>query len=173
MEENQEDLLYSLSEISKLTGLSNDLVRLYEKEFDLKIARTKEIGGHRRYTEANLREIREIQAQLQQQKLSYKQVRNLRAGLLPSAANETAAAIVSEAAELKEMREKMENMEKKMDKLIEMNGEMANAMDKQKEYIENALKTRDEALMLELRDRLAEKQQQPRGFFNFFRGNKK
>lgn len=160
----------SLAEAAKTLGLSNDLLRRYEREFDLKIHRTE--GGHRRYSAENLAEIREIKGQLHQQNLSYKQVKNLRAGLLPSAAVETAAAIVSEAAELKTLREKMEGMEQNMEKLIAMNEAMADALDRQQLYIENALKTRDEALMLELRGRLADKQEQPKkGFFGRLFGN--
>ncbi|MGR9527766.1 MerR family transcriptional regulator (plasmid) [Priestia megaterium] len=47
-----EEVVYTLKDTVKLTGLSIDLVRLYEKEFNLQIQRTE--GGHRRYTKQNI-----------------------------------------------------------------------------------------------------------------------
>ncbi|HWL22690.1 MAG TPA: MerR family transcriptional regulator, partial [Ureibacillus sp.] len=46
MSKNLDDeIVYTLKDTVKLTGLSVDLIRLYEKEFNLQIQRTE--GGHR------------------------------------------------------------------------------------------------------------------------------
>ena len=50
MDQNKE---FSLREVSEVTGLSSDLLRLYEKEFNLQVERTK--GGHRRYSRKKCR----------------------------------------------------------------------------------------------------------------------
>lgn len=149
----------SLAEVVKITGLSNDLIRLYEKEFDLVIPRTS--GGHRRYNKENVEEIIKIKKMVQEQKLSYKEIRNIRAGLIPAAPETSAAAATPD--ELKELREAVERMEDNMAKLLTLNEAMAKKMDDQQRYIEGALETRQQALMLEIRTRLEEKQK--RGFF--------
>ncbi|MCJ7992644.1 MerR family transcriptional regulator [Priestia sp. OVS21] len=50
--ETDSGVVYTLKDTVKLTGLSIDLVRLYEKEFNLQIQRTE--GGHRRYNKQNI-----------------------------------------------------------------------------------------------------------------------
>ncbi|HDR7220621.1 TPA: MerR family transcriptional regulator [Bacillus cereus] len=71
MEENKE---YSMKEVSKVTGLSSDLLRTYEKEFNLQINRTQ--GGHRRYTEEDINQLVTIKKKIQDLNWSYKQVRS-------------------------------------------------------------------------------------------------
>ncbi|WP_456364808.1 MerR family transcriptional regulator [Priestia aryabhattai] len=51
-EKNKDEVVYTLKDTVKLTGLSVDLIRLYEKEFNLQIQRTE--GGHRRYNKTNI-----------------------------------------------------------------------------------------------------------------------
>ncbi|MGR5906286.1 MerR family transcriptional regulator [Bacillus paranthracis] len=71
MEEIKE---FTQKEVSELTELSSDLLRLYEKEFNLDIKRTK--GNHRRYTEEDINKFVTIKKMIQDQNLSYKQVRS-------------------------------------------------------------------------------------------------
>ncbi|HDR7970086.1 TPA: MerR family transcriptional regulator [Bacillus cereus] len=70
LEQNKE---YTQKEVAEITGLSNDLLRLYEKEFNLEIARTK--GNHRRYSQEDINKFVTIRKMIQEQSLSYKQVR--------------------------------------------------------------------------------------------------
>lgn len=69
MKKNKE---YTLKEVSSMTGLSNDLIRLYEKEFNLQFKRTE--GGHRRFNEKNVEMLNGIKQKIQNQNWSYKQV---------------------------------------------------------------------------------------------------
>jgi len=58
MSKNLDDeIVYTLKDTVKLTGLSVDLIRLYEKEFNLQIQRTE--GGHRRYNKQNINLLKE------------------------------------------------------------------------------------------------------------------
>ncbi|WP_310877697.1 MerR family transcriptional regulator [Priestia megaterium] len=57
-EKNKDEVVYTLKDTVKLTGLSVDLIRLYEKEFNLQIQRTE--GGHRRYNKQNIDLLTEI-----------------------------------------------------------------------------------------------------------------
>ncbi|MEI4618225.1 MerR family transcriptional regulator [Bacillus cereus] len=75
MEKNKE---YTQKEVVELTGVSNDLLRVYEKEFSLNISRTP--GGHRRYSEEDIKSIISIRKKIQEQNWSYKQVRAWRNG---------------------------------------------------------------------------------------------
>lgn len=70
MEENRE---YTMKEVVEITELTNDLLRVYEKEFNLQIARTK--GGHRRYNEEDINQLITIKKKIQDQNWSYKQIR--------------------------------------------------------------------------------------------------
>lgn len=70
LEQNKE---YTQKEVAEITALSNDLLRLYEKEFNLEINRTK--GGHRRYSQEDINKFITIKKMIQDQNLSYKQVR--------------------------------------------------------------------------------------------------
>ncbi|MHB0801545.1 MerR family transcriptional regulator [Bacillus thuringiensis] len=70
MEENHE---YTMKETTEITDLSSDLLRLYEKEFNLQIGRTP--GGHRRYGEKDINTLITIKKKIQEQNWSYKQVR--------------------------------------------------------------------------------------------------
>lgn len=165
----------SLSEVAKITGLSNDLIRLYEKEFDLEIPRTKEVGGHRRYSKEHVDEILKIKKMIQEQKLSYKDIKNIRAGLLPT--SETAATLATPS--VNEMREYIEQneqrtqrLEQQMADLLILNKEIISKMDKQQQYIEGALQNRDQALMLEIRTRLEEKQQEKKSLLKRIFGSK-
>lgn len=65
---------FTQKEVSELTELSSDLLRLYEKEFNLNIKRTK--GNHRRYTQEDINKFVTIKKMIQDQNLSYKQVRS-------------------------------------------------------------------------------------------------
>lgn len=71
---NEEQNEYKMKEVSELTGLSNDLLRVYEEEFNLQINRTN--GGHRRYTEDDINKFISIKKKIQEQNWSYKKVRS-------------------------------------------------------------------------------------------------
>ncbi|WP_144519576.1 MerR family transcriptional regulator [Bacillus thuringiensis] len=75
MEKNKE---YTQKEVVEITGISNDLLRVYEKEFNLNISRTP--GGHRRYNEEDIKNLVSIRKKIHEQNWSYKQVRSWRNG---------------------------------------------------------------------------------------------
>lgn len=62
-----------MKDVSKITGLSEQAVRIYEKEFNIQVDRTQ--GGHRRYTRENINLLLAIKEKIEVNKYSHKQVR--------------------------------------------------------------------------------------------------
>lgn len=104
--------------MNEITGLSNDLLRIYEKEFNLQIKRTD--GGHRRYTESDINQLVTIKKMIQEQKLSYKQVRNWLNGedITPSLQDHKVSSNVQK--ELQEHKEMIRDLAEKLDKSMQM-----------------------------------------------------
>ncbi|SED17953.1 MerR family transcriptional regulator [Paenibacillus sp. GP183] len=64
--------LLTQKQVSDITGLSDDLIRLYEKNFNIQVSRTN--GGHRRYSKENVELLNAIKKKIQEQNWSYDQV---------------------------------------------------------------------------------------------------
>ncbi|BCC56652.1 MerR family transcriptional regulator [Bacillus cereus] len=113
MESNQEAKEYKMKEVSEITGLSNDLLRTYEEEFNLQIARTS--GGHRRYTEEDINTFVTIKKKIQEQNWSYKKIRSWLSG-------EEMSVPIQE-------HQVVSNLEKKLDKQAEMIQDLTDKLD--------------------------------------------
>lgn len=186
MSKNLDDeIVYTLKDTVKLTGLSIDLIRLYEKEFNLQIQRTE--GGHRRYNKQNIDLLIEIKKRIQEQNWSYKMINQWLHG-----------EILAETVEVQSnLEKKVESLEKKVQELLYRSEKdeqfqlaliqrldeqgklikyLTEKLDHQDKYIENNLEKRDEKLTSAIREisdtkRLIAAAQEnleakPKGFWN-------
>lgn len=129
MEQNQD---FSLKETSDITGLSNDLLRLYEKEFNLQVARTK--GGHRRYTKQNIELLLSIKQKIQDQRWSYKQVSAwINGNVEPLIENQEVVSTIEK--QMDAMQKEMAELRAEIGALTQINRELVISLQKQSEYI--------------------------------------
>ncbi len=49
------EAFYSTKQVAEMTELSDDLIRVYQKEFNLQVERTSR--GHRRFTQKNISDL--------------------------------------------------------------------------------------------------------------------
>ncbi|MHC5534634.1 MerR family transcriptional regulator [Priestia megaterium] len=180
-----EGIVYTLKDTVKLTGLSIDLIRLYEKEFNLQIQRTE--GGHRRYTKNNIDLLIEIKKRIQEQNWSYKMVNQWLQG-----------EVITEAVDIQSnLEKKIDSLENKVQELLDRSEtdeqfqlaliqrldeqgtlikQLTDKLDSQDRYIENNLEKRDEKLTNAIREISDTKkliaaaqenlEQKPKGFWN-------
>ena len=180
-----EGIVYTLKDTVKLTGLSIDLIRLYEKEFNLQIQRTE--GGHRRYSKNNIDLLIEIKKRIQEQNWSYKMVNQWLQG-----------EVITEAVDIQSnLEKKVDSLENKVQELLDRSEKdeqfqlaliqrldeqgtlikhLTDKLDSQDQYIENNLEKRDEKLTSALREISDTKkliaaaqenlEQKPKGFWN-------
>lgn len=123
MEENKE---YSLKEVTKVTGLSSDLLRIYEKEFNLQINRTQ--GGHRRYTEEDINQLVTIKKKIQDLNWSYKQVRNWLNGEDTSLALQDHEVVSNLEKQMNEQKEMIQDLSEKLDRSMMVQATMMQKM---------------------------------------------
>lgn len=123
LEENKE---YSLREVTKVTGLSSDLLRIYEKEFNLQINRTS--GGHRRYTEEDINQLVTIKKKIQDLNWSYKQVRNWLNGEDTSLALQDHEVVSNLEKQMNEQKEMIQDLAEKLDRSMTVQATMMQKM---------------------------------------------
>ncbi|MEN3772535.1 MerR family transcriptional regulator [Priestia megaterium] len=180
-----EEIVYTLKDTVKLTGLSIDLIRLYEKEFNLQIQRTE--GGHRRYNKKNIDLLIEIKKRIQEQNWSYKMISQWLQG-----------EVITEAVDIQSnLEKKVDSLENKVQELLDRSEKdeqfqlaliqrldeqgrlikhLTEKLDYQDQYIENNLEKRDEKLTNAIREISDTKkliaaaqenlEQKPKGFWN-------
>ncbi|TCN05300.1 DNA-binding transcriptional MerR regulator [Bacillus sp. BK006] len=184
-----EEIVYTLKDTVKLTGLSIDLIRLYEKEFNLQIQRTE--GGHRRYTKNNIDLLIEIKKRIQEQNWSYKMVNQWLQGEVITEAIDIQSnlekkvdSLESKVQELLDRSEKDERFQLALIQRLDEQGRLIKSLteklDYQDQYIENNLEKRDEKLTTAIREINDTKkliaaaqenlEQKPKGFWNKFFG---
>ncbi|MFE3982719.1 MULTISPECIES: MerR family transcriptional regulator [unclassified Priestia] len=180
-----EGIVYTLKDTVKLTGLSIDLIRLYEKEFNLQIQRTE--GGHRRYTKNNIDLLIEIKKRIQEQNWSYKMVNQWLQGEVITEAVDIQSnlekkidSLENKVQELLDRSEKDEQFQLALIQRLDEQGtlikQLTDKLDSQDKYIENNLEKRDEKLTSALREINDTKkliaaaqenlEQKPKGFWN-------
>lgn len=180
-----EGIVYTLKDTVKLTGLSIDLIRLYEKEFNLQIQRTE--GGHRRYTKSNIDLLIEIKKRIQEQNWSYKMVNQWLQGEVITEAVDIQSnlekkidSLENKVQELLNRSEKDEQFQLALIQRLDEQGtlikQLTDKLDSQDRYIENNLDKRDEKLTSALREISDTKkliaaaqenlEQKPKGFWN-------
>lgn len=156
-----EGIVYTLKDTVKLTGLSIDLIRLYEKEFNLQIQRTE--GGHRRYTKNNIDLLIEIKKRIQEQNWSYKMVNQWLQGEVITEAVDIQSnlekkidSLENKVQELLDRSEKDEQFQLALIQRLDEQGtlikQLTDKLDSQDRYIENNLDKRDEKLTSALRE---------------------
>ncbi|MEH6842317.1 MerR family transcriptional regulator [Priestia megaterium] len=156
-----EEVVYTLKDTVKLTGLSIDLVRLYEKEFNLQIQRTE--GGHRRYTKQNIDLLIEIKKRIQEQNWSYKMINQwLQGEIIPesievqSKLEKKVESLEDKVQELLNRSEKDEQFQfaliQRLDEQSKLIRQLTEKLSSQDKYIENNLEKRDEKLTNAIRE---------------------
>ncbi|WP_442866585.1 MerR family transcriptional regulator [Bacillus cereus group sp. Bc061] len=172
MEQNKE---YTQKQVSEITGLSNDLLRLYEKEFNLEIARTK--GNHRRYSEEDINKFVTIKKMIQDQSLSYKQVRAWLNGedMTPALQDHK---VVSELEKMMmEQKEMIQDLSTKLEQSITLQVAMAAQMKELKEdklKLEQIVENRNQDLinvLIEEKRKDREERKEKKSFFQRILGN--
>lgn len=156
-----EEVVYTLKDTVKLTGLSIDLVRLYEKEFNLQIQRTE--GGHRRYNKQNIDLLIEIKKRIQEQNWSYKMINQwLQGEIIPesievqSNLEKKVESLEDKVQELLDRSEKGEQFQfaliQRLDEQSQLIKQLTEKLSSQDKYIENNLEKRDEKLTNAIRE---------------------
>jgi len=156
-----EEIVYTLKDTVKLTALSIDLIRLYEKEFNLQIQRTE--GGHRRYTKNNIDLLIEIKKRIQEQNWSYKMINQwLQGEIVPEAVEvqsnleKKVESLQEKVQELLDRSEKDEHFQLALIQRLDEQGnlikKLTEKLDHQDKYIENNLEKRDEKLTNAIRE---------------------
>ncbi|MFE0565550.1 MerR family transcriptional regulator [Priestia megaterium] len=156
-----EEIVYTLKDTVKLTGLSIDLIRLYEKEFNLQIQRTE--GGHRRYNKRNIDLLIEIKKRIQEQNWSYKMVNQWLQGEVITEAVDVQSnlekkvdSLENKVQELLDRSEKDEQFQLALIQRLDEQGtlikHLTEKLDYQDQYIENNLEKRDEKLTSAIRE---------------------
>jgi len=156
-----EEIVYTLKDTVKLTGLSVDLIRLYEKEFNLQIQRTE--GGHRRYNKGNIDLLIEIKKRIQEQNWSYKMVNQwLRGEVITESVDvqsnleKKVDSLENKVQELLDRSEKDEQFQLALIQRLDEQGKLikhlTEKLDYQDQYIENNLEKRDEKLTSAIRE---------------------
>ncbi|MDA2599438.1 MerR family transcriptional regulator [Bacillus cereus group sp. Bc061] len=172
LEQNKE---YTQKQVSEITGLSNDLLRLYEKEFNLEIARTK--GNHRRYSEEDINKFVTIKKMIQDQSLSYKQVRAWLNGedMTPALQDHK---VVSELEKMMmEQKEMIQDLSTKLEQSITLQVAMAAQMKELKEdklKLEQIVENRNQDLinvLIEEKRKDREERKEKKSFFQRILGN--
>lgn len=166
---------FTQKEVSEITELSSDLLRIYEKEFNLEIARTK--GNHRRYSEEDINKFVTIKKMIQDQSLSYKQVRAWLNGedMTPALQDHK---VVSELEKMMmEQKEMIQDLSAKLEQSITLQVAMAAQMQELKEdklKLEQIVENRNQDLinvLIEEKRKDREERQEKKSFFKRLLGN--
>ncbi|MCC2485074.1 MerR family transcriptional regulator [Bacillus pacificus] len=172
LEQNKE---YTQKQVSEITGLSNDLLRLYEKEFNLEIARTK--GNHRRYSQEDINKFVTIRKMIQEQSLSYKQVRAWLNGEDMSPALKDHEVVSNLEKMMSEQKEMIQDLSAKLEQSITLQVAMATQMQELKEdklKLERIVESRNQDLIntiIEEKRKDREERQEKKSFFKRLLGN--
>ncbi|WP_283747420.1 MerR family transcriptional regulator [Bacillus cereus] len=179
--------MYTPKIVADRLGVTPDLLKVWSNEFNIQTERSQ--GGHRRYSQENIEELKAIKEKIHVQKWSYDQVRAWKNGELDSFVSK------EEKSELeKKLDEVLENQQLQnqfnqalVQKLQEITNELvitkehlANTERKLTEvegknnelevFIEKKLEKRDQLLLENIRDMQKQNQKQKRkGFFGLFK----
>ncbi|WP_242249037.1 MerR family transcriptional regulator [Bacillus cereus group sp. BfR-BA-01523] len=148
MESNQEVKEYKMKEVAEITGLSNDLLRTYEEEFNLQIARTS--GGHRRYTEEDINTFVTIKKKIQEQNWSYKKIRSWLSGEEMSVPIQEHQVVSNLEKKLDQQTELIQDLSEKLEKSMMLQVEMVKQMQElkqEKKQLEQIVENRNQDLI--------------------------
>ncbi|MFD3449450.1 MerR family transcriptional regulator [Microbacteriaceae bacterium 4G12] len=145
MESNKE---YKMKEVAEITGLSNDLLRIYEEEFNLQITRTS--GGHRRYTEEDINTFITIKKKIQEQNWSYKKIRAWLGGEEMSLPIQEHQVVSNLEKKLDQQTELIQDLSEKLEKSMMIQVEMMKQMQElkqEKKQLEQIVENRNQDLI--------------------------
>ncbi|WP_448163647.1 MerR family transcriptional regulator [Bacillus mobilis] len=145
MESNKE---YKMKEVAEITGLSNDLLRTYEEEFNLDIGRTA--GGHRRYTEEDINTFVTIKKKIQEQNWSYKKIRSWLSGEEMSVPIQEHQVVSNLEKKLDQQTELIQDLSEKLEKSMMLQVEMVKQMQElkqEKKQLEQIVENRNQDLI--------------------------
>ncbi|BCD33065.1 hypothetical protein BC30102_p809 (plasmid) [Bacillus cereus] len=166
---------YTQKEVAEITGLSNDLLRIYEKEFNLEIARTK--GNHRRYSEEDINKFVTIRKMIQEQSLSYKQVRAWLNGEDIRPALEDHKVVSDLEKMMSEQKEMIQDLSAKLEQSITLQVAMAAQMTElkqEKQQLEQIVESRNQVLidtLIQEKRKDREERKEKKSFFQRILGN--
>ncbi len=175
MEYLEEIKEFTQKEVSELTELSSDLLRLYEKEFNLDIKRTK--GNHRRYTQEDINKFVTIKKMIQDQGLSYKQVRSFLNGEDIRPALQDHKVVSNLEKMMEEQKEMIQDLSTKLEQSITLQVAMAAQVAELKEdklKLERIVESRNQDLIntiIEEKRKDREERQEKKSFFKRLLGN--
>lgn len=166
---------FTQKEVAELTELSSDLLRLYEKEFNLNIKRTK--GNHRRYTQEDINKFVTIKKMIQDQSLSYKQVRSYLNGEDIRPALQDHKVVSNLEKMMEEQKEMIQDLSQKLEQSITLQLAMATQVAELKEdklKLERIVENRNQDLIntiIEEKRKDREERQEKKSFFKRLLGN--
>jgi DNA-binding transcriptional MerR regulator len=137
----------SMKQVAEITELSDDLIRVYQKEFNLQVERTSR--GHRRFNQKNIADLLAIKEKIQHEGWTYNQVRDWLGGNV--LIFESSKVRTNFEKQLDALTEKVTDQSELLRLLIEKLDEQTNVMELQQRYIEDSLKVRDRQLTEHLR----------------------
>lgn len=138
---------YSTKQVSEITELSDDLIRVYQKEFNLQVERTSR--GHRRFNQKNIADLLAIKEKIQNEGWTYNQVREWLGGNVIIYKSPEAKSNFEKQFE--DLAEKVMGQNELLQLLIEKLDEQSKVMEQQQRYIEDSLKMRDRQITEHLR----------------------
>lgn len=141
------EVYYSTKQVAEITELSDDLIRVYQKEFNLQVERTSR--GHRRFNQKNITDLLAIKEKIQNEGWTYNQVREwLGRSVILYKTPETKSNFEKQ---FEELLEKVSDQNELLQLLIEKLSEQSKVMEQQQRYIEDSLKMRDRQVTEHLR----------------------
>ncbi|ALS21990.1 hypothetical protein JCM16163A_38240 [Paenibacillus sp. YK5] len=141
------EAFYSTKQVAEMTELSDDLIRVYQKEFNLQVERTSR--GHRRFTQKNISDLLAIKEKIQTEGWTYNQVREWLEGSVNM--DKTPEAKSNFEKQVEDLAEKVTDQNGLLQMLIQKLDEQSKVMEQQQRYIEDSLKMRDRHLTEHLR----------------------
>ncbi len=172
LDENKE---FTQKEVSEITELSSDLLRIYEKEFNLNIKRTK--GNHRRYLQEDINKFITIKKMIQDQNLSYKQVRSYLNGEDIRPALEDHKVVSNLEKMMMEQKELIQDLSIKLEQSMTLQLAMSQQMQElkqEKQQLEQIVESRNQVLidtLIQEKRKDREERKEKKSFFKRLLGN--
>nr|WP_245247184.1 MULTISPECIES: MerR family transcriptional regulator [unclassified Paenibacillus] len=141
------DVYYSTKQVAEITELSDDLIRVYQKEFNLQVERTTR--GHRRFTQQNIADLLAIKEKIQSEGWTYNQVREWLGGNVIIYKSTDAKSSFEQQIEA--LSERVTDQSVLLKILVETLNEQTKLMELQQQFIEDSLKARERQLTEHLR----------------------
>lgn len=141
------DVYFSTKQVAEITKLSDDLIRVYQKEFNLQVERTSR--GHRRFSQQNIADLLAIKDKIQSEGWTYNQVREWLGGNVIIYKSPEAKSSFEQQFET--LSEKVADQSVLLKILIERLNEQTKLMELQQQYIKDSLRASERQFTEHLR----------------------